>query len=147
MSLVKKTSKDLFPSLFSDFFNSEDFFNRDWMKADVPAVNIKESDAGFHLELAAPGLDKKDFKIEVENGVLCISAEKKSSSEENNENEDKNEKYTRKEFSYSSFSRSFKLPENIKEDDIKASYKDGVLSLDILKEKAEKQLKKSVEIA
>ena len=115
-------------SWLSDFFDSDRFFDSDWMKhQSVPAVNVRETDKGFEIELAAPGLSKKDFQITVENHVLTISSERKE------EKEEKGKAFTRKEFSYSSFSRSFALPENVKEEGINAVYEDGVLKLGLVK--------------
>jgi len=126
MSLIKKSN---WPSLMngnwlSDFFDNDRFFDSALLKSQtLPAVNVKENEKNFEIELAAPGLSKKDFKITAENGVLTISSEKK-------EEEEKKEKgYTRKEFSYSSFSRSFVLPDNANQEDVKATYQDGVLQL------------------
>lgn len=93
----------------------------------MPAVNIKETDGTFHLEVASPGLKKDDFKIDVEKGILTISAEKDHSEHTKEEN------YTRREFRYASFKRSFQLPEGIMEADIKATYQDGVLIIDLPK--------------
>lgn len=130
MSLIKKTD---WPSLLngpvlSDFFDNDRFFDADWLrKQSVPAVNVKETEKTFEIELAAPGLTKKDFEISVDNGMLTISSEKKE------EKEEKEKNYTRKEFSYSSFSRSFTLPESVNEEDVKAYYEDGILRLHIAK--------------
>lgn len=130
MTLMKRSD---WPSLMngswlSDFFDNDRFFDSDWMKrVSVPAVNVKESEKGFEIELAAPGLSKEDFNISVDNRVLTISSEKKE------EKEEKNKEYTRKEFSYSSFSRSFALPENVIEDGIKAAYDKGLLTVSLVK--------------
>jgi HSP20 family protein len=130
MTLMKKSD---WPSLMngswlSDFFDNDRFFDSDWMKKQsVPAVNVKETEKGFDIELAAPGLSKNDFKITVDNRVLTISSEKQE------EKEQKEKEYTRKEFSYSSFSRSFALPENVNEDGIKATYDSGLLKVSLLK--------------
>ena len=120
--------------IFDDFFNTE---IADWAKQNysatgttIPAVNIKESDKDFEVEVAVPGMNKKDFKIEVENNMLVISSEKKEEKSE----EDKEGKYTRKEFSYQSFQRSFTLPMDIIDDKkIEAKYKDGILTITIPK--------------
>lgn len=130
MSLIKKTDWPslLNGSVLSDFFDNDRFFDADWLrKQSVPAVNVKESEKAFEIELAAPGLTKKDFEISVDNGMLTISSEKRE------EKEEKERNYTRKEFSYSSFSRSFTLPENVNEEDVKAYYEDGILKLQIAK--------------
>jgi HSP20 family protein len=104
----------------------------------TPSANIKENESTFTLDLAAPGLKKDDFKIEINNGVLTISAEKK---EEKNE---ENDKFNRREFYYNSFSRSFTLPTNISENQIKASYENGLLKLIIPKLGTENNAKKII---
>jgi len=116
------------PNLFDD-----DFFpvinNR---TNSMPAVNIMEDEKHFGLDLAIPGIDKKDLKIDINEDVLTISSESKSESEGNREG------YKRKEFSYTSFSRSFYIPENVNRDKIEARYKDGVLSVSLPKQEEEK---------
>ncbi len=133
MKLIKKSN---FPSLLNerwmtDFFDTDRFFDSDWMKMmavpPVPAVNIQETEKEFVIELAAPGLTKKDFNLEVENGVLTISAEKKT------EKEEVEKTFTRKEFNFTTFSRSFNLPENVNEEKIVAHYEDGLLRLQVAK--------------
>ncbi len=155
MSLVKFRKRRPFGNLVtSDFFDMEDFFdNRFWNQGLLndsfwtgrkgePALNIKENDANFEIELAAPGFAKKDFKITIEDGFLNISAEKSTSEEEKEDN------YTRREFSYNSFERSLQLPENIKDEEVKAKYNDGILSFKLNKKEVEKKQKaKIVEIA
>ncbi len=118
-------------SLLSDFFETDklgfdDYFRKDWM----PAVNVKDGKGQYEIEVAAPGLKKEDFKIRVEHGVLTISSEQQS------EKESKEGEYTRREFNYQSFSRSFTLPQDVKEEDIQASYADGILKLLIAKKQA-----------
>ena len=93
----------------------------------TPAVNVAEDEKKFEIEFAAPGMHKEDFKIQVDKGMLTVSAERKEEKEEMKKN------YTRQEYSYDSFSRSFNLPENAKEDDIKATYEHGMLKVDIAK--------------
>lgn len=143
MSNIKKFD---WPTLsggwLSDFFDNDRFFDAAWLKKQsVPAVNVKETEKSFEVELAAPGLSKKDFNISVENGVLTISSEKKE------EKESKDNEYTRREFSYSAFSRSFALPENVKEEDVNARYEDGVLRLTLVKkELAAQKVKKAIEV-
>lgn len=92
-----------------------------------PAVNIREDDKKYSLELAVPGIDKKDLKIEVNEDILTISMEQKQ------ENEEEISGYKRREYSYSSFCRSFYLPEDSNRDKIEASYKDGILTVDLHK--------------
>ncbi len=108
----------------------------------VPAVNILENEAGFSLELAAPGMQKSDFKINLDNNVLTLSSEKQ------NDDEESNAKYSRREFSYSSFCRSFTLPKTIDLDKIKADYKDGILSVSLPKrEDAKVAVNRQIEVA
>jgi len=111
-----------------DFFNKGigSVFNDD-TSALRPDVNVKESDDAFIMEVAAPGLDKSDFNIQVEDGNLTLSAERKT------ENEESTEKYLRREFQYTSFSRSFHLPDNVKIEDIEAKYINGVLNVSVPK--------------
>lgn len=103
------------------------------MEMTTPSVNVVETKNAFGLEVAAPGMKKEDFKVEVKDGCLVISAETKA------EKEQKEENYTRKEFNYQAFTRSFWLPENVKADDIKATYMDGILKLNVPKIKVEKE--------
>lgn len=98
----------------------------------MPAVNVKEDEKKFELDLAVPGIDKKELKIDINEDVLTISSETKNESEENKDG------YKRKEFSYSSFCRSFQIPENVSKDKIEANYKDGVLSVTLPKNEEEK---------
>jgi HSP20 family protein len=98
----------------------------------MPAVNIREDEKSYVLDLAIPGMDKKDLKIDINEDVLTISSETKSETEESKDG------YKRKEFSYSSFCRSFYIPENVERDKIEANYKDGVLSVALPKQKEEK---------
>ncbi|MEO9964223.1 MAG: Hsp20/alpha crystallin family protein [Reichenbachiella sp.] len=145
MNLLAKTGDNLrFPALFSGFFDEDTWSKPLWngWRANVPAANVLETDNEFKIELAAPGMEKKDFHVNIENGALCISSEKEM--ELNDEQED----YTRKEFSFSSFSRSFLLPDSVNDDKVKATYKDGVLSITLpKKEEAKKLPKKEIKIA
>ena len=129
MTVVKRTNELLprIPSFFDDFLggNLSDWFTTNIAKSDgsVPAVNLKETDTDYFIEMAAPGMDKKDFAINMEEGVLVIRSEKKEAFEEKEENG-----YFRKEFNYQSFQRSFRLPEDdINVEKIEAIYKDGIL--------------------
>ncbi len=146
MSLIKwRKPNELFPafnSMVNDFFRDDDFFDSRFRKMSAPAVNVMETDEAFKLEVAAPGMKKEDFKVEVDNGYLIISSETKSEKEETEEN------YTRREFSFSSFKRSFWLPEGIKEDKIKATYKDGMLYVNLPKTEVKKvETKKTISIS
>ena len=141
MTLIKR-SNDLFPGLFDDFFG-RDWFNGSAAGTTLPAVNLKENNDNFEVELAAPGMDKKDFRIELENNVLTISCEKEIVNEENAEDG----KYSRREFNYQSFQRSFTLPNTIESDKIQANYKDGILMLSIpKKEEAKRRGARQIEI-
>lgn len=154
MSLVKFKRRPFGNLNTHDFFDMDDFFdNRKWMKdmlpvdfwngkKNEPALNIKETDDNFEIELAAPGFAKKDFEVTIEDNCLNISAEKSTSEEEKDDN------YTRKEFSYNAFERALQLPETVKQEEIKAAYKDGILSFNLTKkEEAKKVPPKKVEIA
>lgn len=137
MSLIK-TNNSGFPSVFNDFFDTDKFFQTDaWFKdfgKSLPAVNIKETEKNFLIELAVPGFKKEDIKVHVENEIINIHAESK------HEKSDEKERYTRKEFSYSSFSRSFSLPKTANGEKVNAKYENGVLHVEIAKkEEAIKQ--------
>ncbi len=128
MTLVKfkKPGLPWYDTMFTDLLGSDRLFNNDFFMESkwVPAMNIKEKDDLYEIEIAAPGFTKKDFEISIENGILRISAEK---SEEMKEEEDN---FTRREFNYNTFFRSFTLPENVNEDEmIDATYKRGILKL------------------
>lgn len=141
MTLVKyrKPNVSVFPDLFDDFIN--DFWAKPSLKhfSQTPAANIKENDNNIEIELAIPGLKKEDLKLEINENLLRIYAEKEEKQEENNEG------YFRKEFSYSSFERSFRMPENINQDAISANYSDGVLKV-LLPKQANKETKKLIDI-
>jgi HSP20 family protein len=139
MTLIKQRGS--FPSmrsLLEDFWNNDTLLeDRFWnTRVNLPAVNIIEKDDKFLIEMAAPGLRKEDFKINIENGILQIDSESQREVDEEKDN------YTRKEFNYSSFSRSFTLPENASEENIAASYENGVLKLKLQKLKSETSHKK-----
>lgn len=138
MSLIKSNQKEeLFPSRLSDFFDNSRFFGNPWFEREftnsLPAVNVKEDGKQFDIEFAAPGFNKNDFKISVENNVMTVSAEKKDEKSEDNK------RFTRKEFNYSSFSRSFTLPQSVNSDKIDAKYTDGVLHLQVPKKEQVKE--------
>jgi HSP20 family protein len=117
------------PNLIDDFLNDSlmpRFFN--WETGqNMPAVNITEGKEDYKIDVAAPGLGKEDFKISLDNNVLNIYSEKEV------KNESKDENVLRREFSYSSFNRSFTLPESVNGDKIKATHNDGILSIVIPK--------------
>lgn len=146
MSLVKKNNSVAFPAFLDEFLKPDWFGGMEKLEklnVTVPAVNIKETETDFTIELAVPGKKKDDFNVEVNNDVLTISSEAKTENEERTDDG----KYTRREFSYSSFKRSFTLPETVDEEKIKASYEDGVLRLALpKKEEALPKPKKLIEI-
>ena len=128
MTLVKfkKSRLPWYDSMFTDLLGSDRLLTNDFFMENrwIPAMNVKEKDDLFEIEIAAPGFTKKDFEISIENGLLKISAE---NSEEMKKEEDN---FTRREFNYNSFFRSFTLPENVNEDEmIDATYKRGILKL------------------
>ncbi len=125
---------DVFESIFNDTFFS------DRVVARVPAVNISESADNFHIELAAPGLKKQDFKINVDNNALNIWVEQQT------ENTGDNRKYNKREYSYNSFVRSFTLPEVADASRIEAAYEDGVLKIDIAKKEEAKTVSRQIEL-
>jgi len=131
---LKPWFTDVFDNLINDSFISDRLTSR------VPAVNIGETEHAFHIELAAPGLKKEDFKINLEKNVLSISVEKKT--EENQ----KDKRFSRKEYSYSSFVRSFTLPDTVDYTQIEAGYEDGVLKIDVAKKEEAKLLTREISV-
>lgn len=153
MTLVKFRRRPFSSLLSQDIFDMDDFFDRRmWSsglmntdfwngKTAEPAMNIRETDDHFEIELAAPGFAKKDFEITIEDGYLNISAEKEHTEEE------KKKEYTRREFNYTSFERAMQLPESVKEEEIEAKYKDGILRFNLAKrESAKKKPPKVIEV-
>ena len=145
MNLVKFS--DQFPSMFNRFFddNMLDWTNRNFSDTNttLPSVNVKENTDEYMVEVAAPGFEKNQFKIELNNDVLTISSEKKFENETKDE-----ERVTRKEFSYQSFSRSFTLPTLVERDKINAKYEKGILSISIpKKEEAKPKPAKQIKIS
>ncbi len=144
MALVKRSQSTLFPwisDILDEFFNTDIFNDVPAVASSVPAVNIKETDKAYVIELAAPGLKKDDFEIDLDNNVLTISYKKKEEKEEEDAN------YTRREFYFTEFKRSFTLPETANLDKIDAKYKDGILEITIeKKEEAQVKPKKKISI-
>jgi HSP20 family protein len=137
--LVPSLLTDLPGSFFGPDLLDETTFLSPRLGVEVPTANIKETPKEYEIELAAPGLTRKDFKVSVENEMLSISAEKTE------EKEEKDVDYSRREFSFNSFCRTFQLPENSKADKIDAKYENGILKVVIPKkeitvEKAVKQI-------
>jgi len=127
MRIVKYNNNNMFPSLMNEFFNDDlgiNFFNR---RHSVPSVNSTENNDSFEIDLAVPGMKKDDFTIELNDKILLISSD--------NINDDQNEKTRLNEFNYSSFQRSFRVPESVELDKIKANYKNGILKIKLPKRK------------
>lgn len=152
MTLVKRNDGNRldsyvpFVSQFFDDFLTRDLF--DWPSSSntgttIPKVNIQETDNEFNVEMAAPGMKKDDFKVELDNNVLTISSELSKEDEHHDHG-----KYSRKEFSYQSFQRSFRLPETVEADKIKAKYENGILHLMIPKrEEAKRKPVRTIKIS
>jgi HSP20 family protein len=140
MNLVKFNQYPTFTDLLENI--ERNFLGRvDENSGNIPAVNIKEGNDKFVLELAAPGMKKDDFKINLDNYQLTISAETRD------EKKEKEDNYTRREFVYNSFSRSFTLPKTIDIEKIKADYKNGVLNIVLPKKEEEAKLTKQIKIS
>lgn len=132
-----------FNGLFDDFFTRDLINFGEKLNTPAPAVNVKESENSFELEVAVPGMDKGDFKVEVKQSTLIVSAQKEQKEEDKNDKE----KYLRKEFSFRSFTRSFILPEKtVDAENIVANYKDGILNISIPKKEKEKESVKQIQI-
>jgi HSP20 family protein len=142
-ALTKRTEK--IPSVFNDFFKPwNQWFDNDNLfggTMNIPAVNITEEKNQYELSIAVPGMKKDDFKIDVDGNMLIISSEKEENKEE------KEKRYTRKEYNYSSFSRTFTLPDEVNKEKIEAKYQDGVLKIELpFSEKAKKPLVKNIAV-
>jgi HSP20 family protein len=143
--MLAKRNENYLPSFFDRFWNNElmDWGHSNYSSTNtsLPAVNVRETNDDFIIEVAAPGMDKKDFKVHFKNNVLTISSEKESKKEEKDEN------YTRKEFSYQSFQRSFTVAENaVHGEKISAKYNNGILNIvlpkrDEVKPQPEREIK------
>lgn len=140
-TLVKSNGFPSLRSMMEDFWNTERFFDKTLFSAEtLPAVNIRETKNLYKVDVSAPGFKKEEFKITTEDGLLTISAE--TSAEKNEEKEN----YTRKEFSSSSFTRTFNLPDNVVEDNITANYQDGLLKIELKKSDKKLAPKKEVKV-
>ena len=128
MSLVRFTQQPILPSLFNDFFDFEWSPSYRNTTASLPAVNVQEQEKQFILELAVPGKTKEDFELSLDNDVLSISANDTAEPKVDND-------FTRREFSYASFKRSFTLPDTIDSSGIKAKYTQGILCIELPKKK------------
>jgi HSP20 family protein len=133
-SLAGPVFNDIFESIMNDTFLSDRMVSR------VPAVNISETDGHYHIELAAPGLKKEDFKVNLDRDVLTISAEHRDEQTENDK------KYNKREYSYTSFVRSFTLPDSADDEGIDAEYTDGVLKINVAKRPEAMRASRQIEI-
>jgi HSP20 family protein len=132
-----KFGKDQKNNIVNPFFNDvysllNDSFLNEKLATRTPAVNIAETDTQFEIELAVPGLSKEDIKINLDKNVLSVSADKKT------ETVDENKKFTKREYSFNSFSRSFTLPESADHSKIEADYTAGILKLTVAKKEEAK---------
>jgi len=140
--MLPTISRRTYSPFLSNLFDDDFFPVLTSRTSSMPAVNIKEDEKNYTLELAIPGMDKKDLKIDINEDVLTISSETK------NESEEEKDGYKRKEFSYSTFCRSFYIPENVNRDKIGASYKDGILNIELPKMEEEKsKITKTIKIS
>jgi len=133
--MLARINRSYVPAYWDDFFNDR-FFNQlksEGCNTNSPAVNVSEDDKGYTIEVAAPGIARKAFNLEIENDVLTISTEKKENKDEQKQN------FLRREFNYQTFKRSFQLPETIDQEQIKATHDAGILTLSLPKKEAEVQ--------
>lgn len=141
---MKRYHQNWLPAMFDDFFDNE------WMKktnATAPAINVIETDTAYKVEVGAPGMNKEDFNVHVdENGNLVIAMEKKVENKE--EDKEKKGHYLRREFSYTKFQQTLILPEDVEKDTINASMNDGVLSIELprITHEPQKKIAKVIEI-
>lgn len=141
MNLVRRTTNPFFPSLLDEFFGTSFPATTATQRSQLPSVNISETDTAFALALAAPGKIRTDFNIELDDSVLTIS------SESNQDDTTHTEQYTRREFAYDSFQRSFRLPETVDTSSIAAKYDNGILTITLPKlQEAIPEPKKQIEI-
>ena len=127
MRIVKYNNNKVFPSLMNEFFNEDFRMNLINRNHSIPSVNSVENNESFEIDLAVPGMKKDDFTIELNDKVLVISSE--------NTNSVENDNMRLNEFNYSSFQRSFRVPESVEIDKIKANYKNGILKIKLPKKK------------
>lgn len=127
MNLVKRSNALSIPSFLDEILRADWYGGTETFTNKVPAVNIKENELKFKVEVYAPGLIKEDFKVEISQKTLTVSSEKQSNTQEGNEH------YATKEFSFSSFCRKFNLPDSVNIDEIQANYDNGILTISLPK--------------
>lgn len=138
-------SKFWIPSMFDEFVPVNNLDSLNYERFSIPKVNIKENFTTFIVEIAAPGLKKEDFAIEIEKLVLKVSSNFTPKRETTGTDNDT--QFTRKEFNYASFTRSFTLPKKVKVEDIEATYTDGILTISLPKKEVKEEIKRMVEIS
>jgi HSP20 family protein len=133
--MLARVNRNYVPAYWDDFFNDRVFnqLNSKTSSGKTPAVNVSEDEKGYTIEVAAPGIAREDFNIEIDNDLLTISTELKENSEEQKQN------FLRREFNYRSFKRSFQLPETINLEQINATHEAGILTLSLPKKEEEVQ--------
>lgn len=141
MNSLARSSRSRSIDPWKDFFGM-DFFNSGFpaSRNNMPAVNLSEDESNYCVDLVAPGFKKEDFKVSINDDILTINAESKE------EKKEEGKEYSRREYTSSSFTRSFKLPENTNDEQISANYKDGILKVNIPKSEKEKKASKQIDI-
>ncbi len=133
-------------NFFDDFFTKElfDFNNAGFAQSGItqPSMNVKDMNDGFEIQVAAPGMKKEDFTVNLDRNVLTISSEKQTQNEE----KDEDGNFSRREFNYSSFRRSFTLPEAVEQEKIEATYEDGLLKITVPKKEQSTRMLKTIEV-
>lgn len=143
MANVTRRGQGSYADPWRDFFDLDFFGNRGTnQRNQLPAVNIGEDEQSYHVEVVAPGFKKEAFKINMDDDLLTISAEQKQESNEGGEGK----QYSRREYSYGSFTRSFQLPDNTQGEAINAKYEDGVLKITIPKQEQKPKAAKQINI-
>lgn len=140
MANLTKRNAGLYADPWKDFFDIGIFGQRP-QSTSLPAVNICEDEKDYTVEVVSPGFKKEDFKIDVNDDILTISAENKKETKEDNGKE-----YSRREYSYTSFTRSFRLPENAKDDALSAKYSDGILKISIPKTQQQQKVSRQISV-
>ena len=142
LARINRPFRPVFNSLLNDIFEGDravTHLEKNWFS--TPKVNVKEEEGAFHLEVAAPGLKKENFEIKVDKDILLVKARKEE------ENEEKQDTYYRKEFSYGVFERRFRLPETVNVEDIQAGYSEGILTIHLPKlEVAQVETQRRIEV-
>jgi HSP20 family protein len=146
MKIVKRNTGFL-PSIFDELFLENRLDVPNYENFSSPKVNIKENNTNFIIEIAAPGLDKENFEVAIEESQLTVSCKSENISENNASETAENIKFTHKEFNFSKFTRTFTLPDTVNKEDIKASYVNGILSISLVKVADKKEIKRMVEIS